>query len=199
MPTHAVTFLDNHDTGSTQGHWQKPRRVHSAKKEFPSSGSKWQQEAQAFSERQGAGGLCLHPHPPRHSHAQPRGVDLKFELCTRRGIPCIFWDHICDWGEASGSLLPTHPLLDSGASSLRTCALPGHAKSHQGAAAAAPEGWDQGHCLFECETTFSSQIRAGGRQSSNLVCRSRPVHCRVARLSLSVGVLKLGPGGDSPC
>ncbi|CAE7310762.1 AMY1.2 [Symbiodinium necroappetens] len=54
MPTHAVTFLDNHDTGSTQGHWPFPN------------------------DKVLVGYAYILTHP---------------------GIPCIFWDHICDWGE----------------------------------------------------------------------------------------------------
>jgi len=54
MPTHAVTFLDNHDTGSTQAHWPFPN------------------------DKVLVGYAYILTHP---------------------GIPCIFWDHICDWGE----------------------------------------------------------------------------------------------------
>ncbi|KAI3855943.1 hypothetical protein MKW92_021829 [Papaver armeniacum] len=51
----AVTFLDNHDTGSTQAHWP-----------FPSSHV---MEGYAY--------LLTHP-----------------------GIPSVFYDHFCDWGES---------------------------------------------------------------------------------------------------
>ncbi|CAE7202391.1 AMY1.4 [Symbiodinium natans] len=54
MPTHAVTFLDNHDTGSTQAHWPFPN------------------------DKVLVGYAYILTHP---------------------GIPCIFWDHVCDWGE----------------------------------------------------------------------------------------------------
>lgn len=50
----AVTFIDNHDTGSTQGHWP-----------FPSD-----------------------------------KVLLGYAyILTHPGIPCLFWDHIMDWGK----------------------------------------------------------------------------------------------------
>ena len=52
-PESAVTFLDNHDTGSTQGHWP-----------FPGDGVQ-------------AGYAYILTHP---------------------GTPCIFWDHLFDWG-----------------------------------------------------------------------------------------------------
>jgi len=54
MPTHAVTFLDNHDTGSTQAHWPFPNDKLMI-------------------------GYCY--------------------IITHPGIPSIFWDHVCDWGE----------------------------------------------------------------------------------------------------
>ncbi|MCL7044068.1 hypothetical protein MKW94_015778 [Papaver nudicaule] len=54
-PSRAVTFLDNHDTGSTQAHWP-----------FPSSHV---MEGYAY--------LLTHP-----------------------GIPSVFYDHFCDWGES---------------------------------------------------------------------------------------------------
>lgn len=54
MPTQAVTFLDNHDTGSTQAHWPFP------------------------------GDKVL--------------VGYAY-LLTHPGIPSIFWDHVCDWGD----------------------------------------------------------------------------------------------------
>ena len=54
MPTHAVTFLDNHDTGSTQAHWPFPN------------------------DKIMIGYAYILTHP---------------------GIPCVFWDHVCDWGD----------------------------------------------------------------------------------------------------
>jgi len=54
MPTHAVTFLDNHDTGSTQQHWPFPN------------------------DKVQVGYAYILTHP---------------------GIPSIFWDHVCDWGD----------------------------------------------------------------------------------------------------
>ena len=54
MPSHAVTFLDNHDTGSTQAHWPFPN------------------------DKIMIGYAYILTHP---------------------GIPCIFWDHVCDWGD----------------------------------------------------------------------------------------------------
>eukprot|EP00928_Gymnodinium_smaydae_P050054 TRINITY_DN3366_c0_g6_i1.p1 TRINITY_DN3366_c0_g6~~TRINITY_DN3366_c0_g6_i1.p1 ORF type:complete len:1786 (+),score=300.32 TRINITY_DN3366_c0_g6_i1:41-5359(+) len=54
MPTHAVTFLDNHDTGSTQAHWPFPN------------------------DKVLVGYAYILTHP---------------------GIPSIFWDHLCDWGD----------------------------------------------------------------------------------------------------
>ena len=54
MPTHAVTFLDNHDTGSTQAHWPFPN------------------------DKILIGYAYILTHP---------------------GIPCVFWDHVCDWGD----------------------------------------------------------------------------------------------------
>ena len=54
MPTHAVTFLDNHDTGSTQAHWPFPN------------------------DKILSGYAYILTHP---------------------GIPSLFWDHVCDWGE----------------------------------------------------------------------------------------------------
>jgi len=53
-PESAITFLDNHDTGSTQGHWPFP------------------------GEFAGAGYAYILTHP---------------------GYPCLFWDHVFDWGE----------------------------------------------------------------------------------------------------
>ncbi|KAG2489176.1 hypothetical protein HYH03_012402 [Edaphochlamys debaryana] len=53
-PGKAVTFVENHDTGSTQQHWP-----------FPSG-------------QVGMGYAYILTHP---------------------GIPCIFWDHMFDWGE----------------------------------------------------------------------------------------------------
>ena len=52
-PSKAVTFIDNHDTGSTQAHWP-----------FPSSRVMW-----------GYAYILTHP-----------------------GTPCVFWDHLFDWG-----------------------------------------------------------------------------------------------------
>ena len=52
-PSHAVTFTDNHDTGSTQAHWP-----------FQSSKILW-----------GYAYILTHP-----------------------GTPCVFWDHVFDWG-----------------------------------------------------------------------------------------------------
>ena len=52
-PARAVTFIDNQDTGSQQGHWP-----------FPSS-----------KVMQGYAYILTHP-----------------------GIPCLFWEHIYDWG-----------------------------------------------------------------------------------------------------
>ncbi|CAJ1385428.1 unnamed protein product [Effrenium voratum] len=54
MPSHAVTFLDNHDTGSTQAHWPFP------------------------GDKVIVGYAYILTHP---------------------GIPSIFWDHVCDWGD----------------------------------------------------------------------------------------------------
>jgi len=54
MPSHAVTFLDNHDTGSTQAHWPFPN------------------------DKIMIGYAYILTHP---------------------GIPCVFWDHVCDWGD----------------------------------------------------------------------------------------------------
>eukprot|EP00913_Durusdinium_trenchii_P006734 g6330.t1 len=54
MPSHAVTFLDNHDTGSTQAHWPFPN------------------------DKIMVGYAYILTHP---------------------GIPSIFWDHLCDWGD----------------------------------------------------------------------------------------------------
>eukprot|EP00746_Dinoflagellata_sp_MGD_P128368 gnl/MRDRNA2_/MRDRNA2_62752_c0_seq1.p1 gnl/MRDRNA2_/MRDRNA2_62752_c0~~gnl/MRDRNA2_/MRDRNA2_62752_c0_seq1.p1 ORF type:complete len:830 (+),score=120.61 gnl/MRDRNA2_/MRDRNA2_62752_c0_seq1:74-2563(+) len=54
MPKYAVTFIDNHDTGSTQAHWP-----------FPGNGVL---------------------------------VGYAYTI-THPGIPCIFWDHIMDWGD----------------------------------------------------------------------------------------------------
>lgn len=54
MPSHAVTFLDNHDTGSTQAHWPFPN------------------------DKVMVGYAYILTHP---------------------GIPCIFWDHLMDWGD----------------------------------------------------------------------------------------------------
>ncbi|CAE8625288.1 unnamed protein product, partial [Polarella glacialis] len=54
MPKHAVTFIDNHDTGSTQRHWPFP------------------------DDKVLIGYAYIITHP---------------------GIPCIFWDHVMDWGE----------------------------------------------------------------------------------------------------
>ncbi|MEL6696369.1 MAG: alpha-amylase C-terminal beta-sheet domain-containing protein [Bacteroidota bacterium] len=52
-PAKAVTFIDNHDTGSTQGYWPFP-------------GGKVMQ---------GYAYILTHP-----------------------GVPCVFWDHLFDWG-----------------------------------------------------------------------------------------------------
>jgi len=52
-PSKAVTFLDNHDTGSSQGHWP-----------FPSN-----KILQGYA-----------------------------YILTHSGIPCVFWDHLFDWG-----------------------------------------------------------------------------------------------------
>lgn len=54
LPSHAVTFLDNHDTGSTQAHWPFPN------------------------DKVMVGYAYILTHP---------------------GIPCIFWDHLMDWGD----------------------------------------------------------------------------------------------------
>lgn len=54
LPQHAVTFIDNHDTGSTQRHWPFP------------------------DDKVLVGYAYIITHP---------------------GIPCIFWDHVIDWGE----------------------------------------------------------------------------------------------------
>jgi alpha-amylase len=48
-----VTFVDNHDTGSTQAHWP-----------FPANRIMW-----------GYAYILTHP-----------------------GTPCVFWDHLFDWG-----------------------------------------------------------------------------------------------------
>jgi len=54
-PANAVTFLDNHDTGSTQGHWP-----------FPNGST---------------------------------GVMIGYAyILTHPGVPCVFWDHLYDWG-----------------------------------------------------------------------------------------------------
>lgn len=53
-PEKAVTFIDNHDTGSTQSHWPFP------------------------SDKVTAGYAYILTHP---------------------GIPCIFWEHMFDWGD----------------------------------------------------------------------------------------------------
>ena len=52
-PSKAVTFVDNHDTGSTQAHWP-----------FPANRIMW-----------GYAYILTHP-----------------------GTPCVFWDHLFDWG-----------------------------------------------------------------------------------------------------
>eukprot|EP00198_Chlamydomonas_reinhardtii_P004866 XP_001694202.1 alpha-amylase [Chlamydomonas reinhardtii] len=53
-PGKAVTFIENHDTGSTQQHW---------------------------------------PFPSSH-------VSLGYAyILTHPGVPCVFWDHLFDWGE----------------------------------------------------------------------------------------------------
>jgi len=54
MPKYAVTFIDNHDTGSTQRHWPFP------------------------DDKVLVGYAYIITHP---------------------GVPCIFWDHVMDWGE----------------------------------------------------------------------------------------------------
>ncbi|CAI9116997.1 OLC1v1018307C4 [Oldenlandia corymbosa var. corymbosa] len=54
-PSRAVTFLDNHDTGSTQAHW---------------------------------------PFPGNHV------MEGYAYILTHPGIPCVFYDHFYDWGNA---------------------------------------------------------------------------------------------------
>jgi len=53
-PAYAVTFIDNHDTGSTQRHWPFP------------------------DDKTLVGYAYILTHP---------------------GMPCLFWDHLIDWGE----------------------------------------------------------------------------------------------------
>ncbi|CAL1146851.1 unnamed protein product, partial [Cladocopium goreaui] len=63
MPTQAVTFLDNHDTGSTQAHW------------------------------------CGSPGYPDGPFPGDKVLVGYAYLLTHPGIPSIFWDHVCDWGD----------------------------------------------------------------------------------------------------
>ncbi|KAG1665826.1 hypothetical protein FOA52_005861, partial [Chlamydomonas sp. UWO 241] len=67
IPTRAVTFIDNHDTGSTQQHWP-----------FPNTQQHW-----PFPKGKVAVGYAY--------------------ILTHPGVPCLFWDHLFDWGDALSS------------------------------------------------------------------------------------------------
>ncbi|CAK9017825.1 unnamed protein product [Durusdinium trenchii] len=82
MPSHAVTFLDNHDTGSTQAHWPFP-------------GDK------------GFGGLRLHPHTSRNSMCL---LGSRVRLGRRHPLAHPSLDQASGKGQAAGGRQGKHSL-----------------------------------------------------------------------------------------
>ena len=84
-PSRAMTFLDNHDTGSTQAHWPFP-------------GDKILEGMQtknaclrilvAFGGKMGTNLGCLSPWCLGYAY-----------ILTHPGMPCVMWDHFFDWGD----------------------------------------------------------------------------------------------------
>lgn len=61
-PSRSVTFIDNHDTGSSQQHWPFP------------------------ADKVATGYAYIMTHP---------------------GMPCVFWEHLFDWGQEVANTIKT--------------------------------------------------------------------------------------------
>ncbi|KXZ43538.1 hypothetical protein GPECTOR_87g400 [Gonium pectorale] len=121
-PGKAVTFVENHDTGSTQQHWPFPSSnvgIGSCAFDFPTKGllqeavkhtqydrlrdgqgkapgllGWWPGKAVTFVENHDTGSTQQHwPFPSSNV-----GIGYAYIL-THPGIPCVFWDHMFDWGD----------------------------------------------------------------------------------------------------
>lgn len=97
-PKMAVTFIDNHDTGSSQAHWP-----------FPGDGV-------------GAGYAYIITHPGMPTclpHEVLQGspwLIIRASMLTSaptcccslfQGVPCIFWEHFFDWGDSLRKTIAT--------------------------------------------------------------------------------------------
>lgn len=104
-PSRAVTFIENHDTGSTQGHWPFPSSHVMEVWRFslcfwlcaqfqPNASTKFLILVQFRFWLQPYGFIC---YPTIWPHCILQGYAY---ILTHPGVPTVFYDHFYDWGDS---------------------------------------------------------------------------------------------------